>query len=404
MKKRFCKIRNLRPVLWQTFFLILFLLPMLLTFLIFFTGQRDVSVKENRVLTTFPAFSVQSFTEGGVQDGLENALIDQWPLAETLKGIVMDAKNELMQHQQSILYMLKPGLKTAYSLIAEGYYHYQEDEHRIVEKPRDLSAEQAHLAELAANINAADADIYVYFIENSRVVDFDHPDTDHSVYRQILEAIDPIGSDLFAVPDYAVYCENFYQTDHHWNIDGAYAGYQAIYRLLHGNEEGMIGPGEYIRTDAVFQGSYARQIHNLCADETFCLRVFDLSSYSTQIDGRRRSYGNVKMYQSGRYSKDELANHYANCFGGDHGEIVYDFGTEGKGKLLVVASSYSNPINALIAAGYDQTYVIDLRYYETSAGRPFDAAEYCWEHDIHTILLLGDVNLFYVDGPESGVE
>ena len=72
--------------------------------------------------------------------------------------------------------------------------------------------------------------------------------------------------------------------------------------------------------------------------------------------------------------------------------------------LLIVASSYSNPINALIAAGYDRTFVIDLRYYEAYANHPFDTAEYCKENDIHKILLLGDVNLFYVDGPESGVE
>ena len=92
------------------------------------------------------------------------------------------------------------------------------------------------------------------------------------------------------------------------------------------------------------------------------------------------------------------------CFGGDFGQIIYDFGTEGKGKLLLVASSYSNPINALIAAGYDQTYVVDLRYYQEWAGKPFDPVSYCEENGIGTVLLLGDVNLFFVDGPEEGGE
>ena len=404
MKDVLRKLRIPGPTFRKILFLVLFFLPMLLTFLIVFTGQRDVSVRENRTLTKLPVFSADAFGESTFQDDLEKALIDQWPLAEEVKGAALDGKNALMQFQQRILYALKPDLKTAYSMIAEGYYHYREDEHRIVEKPKDLSKEQAHLESLAENVNAADADVYVYFIENSRAVDFDQPDPGHPVYHRILEAIAPAAADLFAVPDYDAYCRDFYQTDHHWTIDGAYKGYQAIYRLLHGTEEGMIGPGELIRTDAVFQGAYARQTHILCADETFSLRVFDLPSFSTQINGRRKAYGNQKMYQSGRYSRDELTNHYANCFGGDHGEIVYDFGTEGKGNLLIVASSYSNPINALIAAGYDRTFVIDLRYYEAYANHPFDTAEYCRENDIHKILLLGDVNLFYVDGPESGVE
>ena len=99
-----------------------------------------------------------------------------------------------------------------------------------------------------------------------------------------------------------------------------------------------------------------------------------------------------------------MTNHYGNCFGGDFGEIVYDFGTEGKGNLLMVASSYSNPINALIASGYDKTYVIDLRYYEVWAGEPFDPAAYCEKYGIDTVLLLGDVRLFYAAETAEEVE
>jgi hypothetical protein len=109
----------------------------------------------------------------------------------------------------------------------------------------------------------------------------------------------------------------------------------------------------------------------------------------------------LAAYEKQKYSKEPLANHYANCFGGDFAQIVYDFGTSGRGKLLLVASSYSNPINALIAAGYDQTYVIDLRYYEDWAGEPFDPTAYCQENGIDKVLLLGDVKLFFDDGQDG---
>lgn len=393
------------PRLAGILMLALFALPMIGAALIPFTGQRDASVAENRALQRLPAFSPEGALSGTFQDELEQGLIDQLPLGEEIKSWALDRDHDLLNVQQALLYAAAPDLKTAYSPIAAGYYHYAGDERRIVEKPRDYSENQAHLDALAENFRNLDGvRLCLYFIENSRTVDFDHPDTEHTIYRQVRDALQPDAADFFPVPDYAAYQANFYQTDHHWNDRGAYAGYQAVYRLLHGTEEGMIPAGDVVETDAVFQGSYARQTHVLCADECFAFRQYDLPAFTTVINGRRRTYGNQSAYAKGKYASGAMANHYATCFGGDFAQIEYDFGAQGKGKLLVVASSYSNPINALIAAGYDTTYVIDLRYYEAWAGQPFDAAAFCRDNGIDTVLLLGDVNLFYVDGPEEGAE
>ena len=62
--------------------------------------------------------------------------------------------------------------------------------------------------------------------------------------------------------------------------------------------------------------------------------------------------------------------------------------------LLLIADSYSNPINLLLASHYDQTYIIDLRYYEKDTGIPFDVNRYIADHDVDTMLMLGDIALF----------
>ena len=386
----------------QSFFLLLLALPAALLLTIPFVGQREESVLENRALQMLPAFTAASFLDGTFQDELEQGLIDQLPLMETVKGSVVDGKNSILQVQQSLLYAIAPDLKSTYSLIMDGYYHFSGDEHRIVEKPKDYLSDLTHLQELADTFKGlSHGNTYVYFIENSRTVDFEQSADEDIYYNQILDMIKPDGAACFEVEDYEAYSDLFYQTDHHWNYKGSYQGYQEIYRLLHGTEEGVIPPAETIETGAVFQGSYARQTHVLCADELFTFQTFDLPKYTTEINGRRRSYGNLKMYLSGKYSPEPLANHYANCFGGDFGEIVYDFGTTGKGNLLLVASSYSNPINALIAAGFDRTYVMDLRYYEPWGNHTFDLNAYCRENGIETVLLLGDVEMFYHDTREG---
>ena len=382
-------------------FTALFFIPALALLLLPVLGQKDASVKENRALARLPAPSVSSFMDGSFQDALEDALTDQLLGGEQVKGLALDGKNAVLSLQQSLLYAAAPGLKTNYVMIAQGYYHYAGDEHRIVEKPEEQDPER--LKSFAAAFEGIPREqLSVYFIENSRTVDFDRPEMSGEVYRQVTAALDPAKADRFTVSDYGDYCENFYQTDHHWNARGASKGYRAVYRLLHGTDEGALSPVDTVSTQAVFQGSYARQTHILCADETFSFQTFELPPYTTYINGRRRAYGNLSAYEKQKYSTEPLANHYANCFGGDFAQIVYDFGTSGKGRLLMVASSYSNPINALIAAGYDQTYVVDLRYYEEWAGAPFDPAAYCRENGIDTVLLLGDVKLFFEDLPGEG--
>ena len=92
----------------------------------------------------------------------------------------------------------------------------------------------------------------------------------------------------------------------------------------------------------------------------------------------------------------------ANCYGGEYGEIVYDFGTEGNGTLLMIASSYSNPINALIASHFDRTVVVDPRYWEKWTGESFDPAVCVTRAGADTVLLLGDIRFFTADLAAEG--
>ena len=384
----------------------LFFLPTAVLLLLLLFGQKEVSLTENRRLQSFPVPALESFLTGKYQDELEHALADQHPASEAVKGWVRDGQNALLARQRAFLLAWMPGLRNGYNQISEGYYHYQDDIHRIVEYPLDYASRSSHLQALAAQYrDLPGVRLCVYFIENSRVVDFDHPGQPDRVYASILEAFRPNASDVFAVPDYAFYQAHFYQTDHHWNSRGAYLGYQAIHRLLHPDDgdEGIIQPDQYYTIPVVFQGSYARQTHDLCADEPFSFETYQLPDYTVRLQGRKGTYGHLSQYVRGKYPTDALRNHYAYCFGGDYGLIEYDFGTQGKGNLLVVASSYSNPINALIASGFDRTYFVDLRYYEPWAKAAFDPAVFCREHDICTVLLLGDASLFYVDEPEGEV-
>ena len=65
--------------------------------------------------------------------------------------------------------------------------------------------------------------------------------------------------------------------------------------------------------------------------------------------------------------------------------------------LLLIASSYSNPINGLLAAHFDRTVVIDPRYWAEWAGEPFDPERCAAEQGATDLLLLGDIEFFLQD-------
>ena len=378
---------------------------LLLFWLIPLIGQKDISETENRSLARLPAFSAEAFLSGAYQDALESAVGDQLLFSEQTRSFVKGAQASVLAAEQALLQRLNPSLVSSYTQIADGYYAYRGDEHRIVEKPQlDEEAEAPGVAAFAEPFNRLEGvSRYLYFVNNSRSMDFDHPENNARVYDWIRSFFTLEGAACFDSENYEDFCRWFYQTDHHWNDEGFYRGYTEILAMLKPDET-PVGPGERLVTDAVFNGSYARVTKSLRADEPFVVRSFDLPKHAVTLNGKRGNYGRLKAYQTGRFSAEPLTNHYANCYGGDYGEIVYDFVTEGKGRLLLIASSYSNPINALLASHYDETRVIDLRYYEAYAGHAFDPAAYVREHGVDTVLILGDVKLFLPGSDAEGGE
>ena len=140
--------------------------------------------------------------------------------------------------------------------------------------------------------------------------------------------------------------------------------------------------------------AYARQTKELCADEPFTVYTYPTAKLNTELNGKRGVYGHQNLYAGNRFPTDNLRNHYAYYYGGDYGEIVLDNGKSRGRNLLVLADSYSNPINMLLASHFDRTCIIDLRYYAKDMGVEFDINDYIRKHEIDSLLIMGDIALF----------
>ena len=378
-------------------FVSLFCLSLVIILFCIFTDQNTISQLENRMLTKLPSPSTSGFFSGSFQEQLENALGDHVPFSENIRRTVRSAEAAILSFQQKALRQIFPSQSQNYTQIAEGYYSYAGDMHRIVEKPslseKDIPETLYRFAtkiESMANVHKV-----IYWIDNSRSISFDFP-REHNIRDIVLSLFPNALTDVFSFEKYEEYCNLFYQTDHHWNHKGSYKGYTQILKLLR-PDESPFPVSEEITFPLVFNGSYARQTSLLCADEFFSIYRFDLPKMTTTMNGKRGTYGRMDSYIKGRYSDDPLSNHYSNCYGGEYGEIVYSSNNTENGNLLIIASSYSNPINSLLAAHFDKTFVIDPRYYSKWADHSFDPEEYAREHNITDLLLLGDIDFFLKD-------
>ncbi len=99
--------------------------------------------------------------------------------------------------------------------------------------------------------------------------------------------------------------------------------------------------------------------------------------------------------QDGVFADGEIS--YSRFYGGDDGEICFHTGNTGKGNLLIIGESYDNALLKLLAAEYENTYSIDLRNYETDIGKRFDFSSYTVQHDIETVLLIGNLDFWKLE-------
>lgn len=223
-----------------------------------------------------------------------------------------------------------------------------------------------------------------------------------------------IAFDYLKIDSLEDYRSMFYRSDHHWNIFGAYQGYQdAINMLREKNPElsEPISDVEFFEVpDLVYRGSAAR----LTADDSLTDSIWDMRAelppYTVQVGDRvyesdhLMGFSYRENYWAGEWNEAEYYNHYAFYFHYDYGEVRYDFHKGSGQNLLVFVDSMSNCIEEYIASHFDKTFAVDLRYYEEQTGQKFNFKQYVEENEITDVLFFGQASSLMFGFPvDSGV-
>lgn len=379
---------------------------------IFIRGIKAESIVENRALSSFPSFSIASFISTEYQTNLEQALSDQLVFGQSLKkiynkiknmntGLVVSGLKYLHKNQEEA-----PTEKTNFPVTLtprSNELMELDDSHHLVFHHYPIEYADIFLQNKANNINRL-ADNYpnikfdCFYIETDVDVDFVNKRNNHELANSFASHLNNrVKFDKLAINTLEDYQRLFFKTDHHWNYVGQYEGYKQIIALLRGDNENLFVTEPIIFKDLKFNGYKSRQLDDYTIFDTFGALKVTVPEHQVYINHKPGHYGEIEAYEKGNYSREQGFNHYGACNGGDYGLVEFRFNQPEKGNMVIFSESFSNPINRLLAAHYDNTYIIDLRYYERDCGQPFDFGNFIKDKNISQVLFLGYVYFYAND-------
>lgn len=374
-------------------FLTLFLMIISLGIITLVRTPKDISEIENRTLSKFKVFQVKDFLSKDFQDNLEDALSDQFVGSQNIKRVMKSAENIA-----NPLNVAKSICKNNYVLIKDNYFTFDCDDH-LLEMPTRKSLYNTTVLERMKTYNKLNNTIDTYYYVVNRPLNYDFKTNTKTVdITDFLKTnlISYKAIDELKINSYEDYKNNFYKTDHHWNYKGSYQGYKDIMDML-GYDEIKKPINEVTFINGVVYGSAARALSFYDIKELFTVFEFSFDKHDEYIDGNKKNYGKQDYYLKLRNTKVENGDWYARFYGFDDSEIIYDYHDETKDNLLILANSYSNAVNGLIASHFNKTYIIDVRHYNN-----FDVFDYIKNNNIDKVLFIMDLN--FLNMSEISVE
>ena len=342
--------------------------------------KKSFSEKENRVLASFPSFSMSGFTGGRLETQIEDYANDHFMLRDLWVSFRSNFNRLLGKSEQNGVYLGKDGyllesfavpddsftagVSDALSDFAMG--HPSLNMYMLL-APTSVNILKDHLPAFAPE---ADQDHYIDTIRTNVT----------SAGMRFIDVRDTFRSR----PDEQLY----YRTDHHWTTLGAYYAYNLLAQEM--QFDASLVTYEKLPASTRFQGTLAAKsgFRQNLYDELDVFLPTDATSYEyvvTYVDDRKK----VASF----YASEKLATRdkYAMFFDGNHAQVrIYTPAAEDR-TLLVIKDSYANSLVPFLSPNYRNIIMIDPRYYYGSLDDLIAADE------VDDVLFLYNANTFFSD-------
>ncbi|MDD3242784.1 MAG: DHHW family protein [Eubacteriales bacterium] len=362
-------------------------MAILLSFLLFIGGlgianvllpEKDFSATENRVLASFPKFSLSALLHDKWTQKFEAYVPDQFPLRDFWVGMKASFQTLLGQRENHNVYLGK-------------------DDFLLMKyETMDQKLQAGSFSAIETFAQAQNIPVYFALI----------PDSSY-VYGDLLPPVSLCGDEgeLFAAAQKAFSAAHYidlsapfrtagqtqkdlyYRTDHHWTTQGAYLGYQMLSAAM-GNTADDLEAFDRQVLSARFYGTLRAR------SGSWWVSPDQIVGYAPKTSATVEIYENNELVQTtdGFYAADRLttADQYSVFLDGNHSKVVIRSGNSGK-KLLLFKDSFAHSLIPFLSTQYSEIHMLDLRYYKT------DFEKYIQDYGFDDILILYSANNFSTD-------
>lgn len=308
------------------------------------TPDKDISVSERRPLEQLPKFSVQALMNGKFTEDLEDYLLDQFPLRDTIRSLKAAWHfNVYKQSDNNGIYLV-------------GDHVCKLDSHL---KPEEIGAAIANTNRVyetylqGMNVSFSVIPDKNYFAAQAN----GYPAMDYDKLCQLLMEGLNDGIDFYGMSHFAeLTIDDYYRTDLHWKQESLQRVVDAMAKDL-----GFTPMDLSAMTQAQyspFYGSYYGQSAlNIAPD---VLTTLSNSTTDGCIVTAPELKGEKPVYDEADFEEIDGYNIY---LGGPLGLVTVENpkGTTGKA-LIIFRDSFASSLAPLLMEGYDKITLIDLRY------------------------------------------
>ena len=314
--------------------------------------KKDYSENEKRVLSLFPAFSVEALFDGSWFKDIETFVSDQFPFRDAFVGI----------NSYFNLITGRNGVSGVYKC-DDGYLIADPDEIDLNRTQRngEIISEFVKTSGLPATLIVVPTPGYIMedvLPENHK----EYHDDEIFEYAQNVDGVKLI--DLRGV-----FSENkdnsqiYFKTDHHLTTAGSYLMYKQFC------EAGGITPVTDFSETEVLENFYGTNYSKsgLWLENPDTIEIYHSANgyeYEVTVDdiSEKNTYESLYFYEH-----DENMDKYPVFLNGNHALVTIKNKSVTNGrKLLIVKDSYSHCFATFLCENYEEICLVDLRYFRNS--------------------------------------
>ncbi len=357
-----------------------------LSVLFFALPKQDYSENEKRVLAEPPLFSLESLIDGQFMTETESYLSDHFPFRDAFVGLQSYYELVTGRGGAADIYYGKDG----YLIAAQSDSASDET---VRTNTQNYAAFAAHLGLEASLLPVPQAG---YSLAD-KLPAVHRPFEDDLFFEAVdaskgaMTLID-VREDLQAGADRTPL---YFKTDHHLNMNGAFALYNAYLR-----SRSMTPLTDYASEtyDGFYGTGYSKSGYWGAEPDAIELFKSELADEVTVTLGN--GVGEPAVHDS-LFFYDHLENmdKYPLYLDGNHGLVTITNPEAPEGKLLIVKDSFAHSAVTLLCQHYREIYMVDLRYYSDSAD--LTVAELVKQHGLQEALFLYGVDSLATDSSSS---